>query len=358
MKIYLVGGAIRDALLDAPVTERDWVVVGSSPQEMIELGYKPIGKDFPVFLHPETKEEYALARTERKVKKGYQGFDFYFDADVRLEEDLKRRDLTINAIAKDQEGNLIDPYHGQQDIKNKTFRHVSDAFAEDPVRILRVARFAAKLPHFSLAEATITLMKRMSENGEVDALVAERVWKEFEKSLHLSSPQRFFEVLIACDAQNILWPYISDAEIQSLTAISTSNADAHCRFACLCHTLSKQNLDTLIKTYRIPKLFAELALLCQQHADDYRLLDTTCAESIYTLIRQVDGLRRPERLTSFCSAIEYGTPSSKQQLLQTAVTAIQQIDSSQLQSLNLKGKAFADALKIEQIKAIEDQLNY
>lgn len=207
MKIYQVGGAVRDKLLGKPVKDRDWVVVGSTPEEMKSLGYKPVGKDFPVFLHPETKEEYALARTERKTGKGYKGFTFHTSSEITLEDDLVRRDLTINAMAEDEDGKLIDPFGGEQDLKDSMLRHVSPAFVEDPLRVLRVARFAARFG-FKIANETMTLMQTISASGELEALVPERVWTELEKALGGKYPTRFLLVLRACNALKVLFPEI------------------------------------------------------------------------------------------------------------------------------------------------------
>lgn len=213
MKTYIVGGAVRDALLGLPVQDRDHVVIGATPEQMLAAGFTPVGKDFPVFLHPSTHEEYALARTERKTAAGYKGFVFHTDEDVTLEQDLIRRDLTINAIAQDDEGDLIDPFNGQQDLRNKIFRHVSDAFAEDPVRILRLARFSARFavaPHdFVVAPDTMTLMRRMVDAGEIDALVPERVWQELSRGLMEVKPSRMFEVLRECGALGRLLPELN-----------------------------------------------------------------------------------------------------------------------------------------------------
>ncbi|MGH8400250.1 MAG: multifunctional CCA addition/repair protein, partial [Gammaproteobacteria bacterium] len=202
MNTYLVGGAVRDRLLGLPVKERDYVVVGATPADMAARGFKPVGKDFPVFLHPESNEEYALARTERKTARGYHGFEFHAAPDVTLEDDLRRRDLTINAIAEDKHGALIDPYHGQHDLEARVLRHVSPAFAEDPVRVLRVARFAARFAPlgFRLADETLVLMRQMTDDGEVDALVAERVWQETAKALQTQTPSVFFTTLRECGA--------------------------------------------------------------------------------------------------------------------------------------------------------------
>ena len=211
MKIYLVGGAVRDELLGLTVHERDWVVVGAQPQELLDLGYKPVGKDFPVFLHPQTNEEYALARTERKTGPGYRGFDTRFSPDVTLEQDLERRDLTINAIAKDVETNtLIDPFGGERDLRERTLRHVSKAFIEDPVRVLRAARFAARFAPlgFTVAPETMQLMREIAARGELEALVSERVWQEMHKALQMPAPWKFFEVLREANALPIIFPEI------------------------------------------------------------------------------------------------------------------------------------------------------
>ena len=208
MKAYVVGGAVRDGLLGEPVNDRDWVVTGASPQDMLDAGYLPVGKDFPVFLHPRTHEEYALARTERKTAPGYHGFSFHAAPDVTLEDDLVRRDLTINAIAQQEDGTLIDPYGGQRDLAAKVLRHVSEAFAEDPVRILRLARFAARWPAFVVAPETTALMQQMVEAGEVDALVAERVWQELSRGLMERAPARMFEVLRSVGALAKLMPEV------------------------------------------------------------------------------------------------------------------------------------------------------
>ncbi|HEX3170228.1 MAG TPA: multifunctional CCA tRNA nucleotidyl transferase/2'3'-cyclic phosphodiesterase/2'nucleotidase/phosphatase, partial [Burkholderiales bacterium] len=208
MKIYAVGGSVRDELLGLPVTDRDYVVVGATPTEMVKLGYKPVGRDFPVFLHPTTKEEYALARTERKTARGYHGFEFHAAPDVTLEDDLARRDLTINAIARDDAGNLIDPFGGAADLKARVLRHVGPAFAEDPVRILRVARFAARFG-FTIAPATLEQMRHMVVDGEADALVAERVWQELARGLMEQRPSRMFEVLAECGALAAILPELA-----------------------------------------------------------------------------------------------------------------------------------------------------
>src|SRR5215218_1314440 len=223
MKIYEVGGAVRDELLGLPVQDRDYVVVGATPDEMIELGYKPVGRDFPVFLHPETHEEYALARTERKTGRGYHGFQFHAAPDVTLEEDLQRRDLTINAIARDENGEIIDPYNGSDDLSLGILRHVSPAFAEDPVRILRVARFAARFG-FEIAPETAELMREMVSSGEVDALVPERVWQELARGLMEERPSRLFDVLQECGALARIAPELASLFEHADQASETSDA--------------------------------------------------------------------------------------------------------------------------------------
>ena len=259
MKIYLVGGAVRDDLLNYPVIEKDWVVVGACVNEMLELGYQQVGKDFPVFLHPVTKDEHALARTERNTAPGYKGFEVHASPDVTLEEDLIRRDLTINAIAKDEEGNLVDPYNGQADLQAKLLRHVSSAFSEDPVRILRVARFAARYAHlgFTVAEETLKLMQKMVADGEANALVAERVWQEFHKALGERNPEVFIQTLRDCNALKIILPEIDglfgvpqpvehhpeiDTGIHTLMVLQQATlltSETSTRFAALCHDLGK-----------------------------------------------------------------------------------------------------------------------
>jgi tRNA nucleotidyltransferase (CCA-adding enzyme) len=260
MQIYLVGGAVRDALLGLPVHDRDWVVVGATPQQMVDQGYLPVGKDFPVFLHPRTHEEYALARTERKTGRGYQGFAVHAAPEVTIEEDLARRDLTINAIAQpadEPKAALIDPFHGQQDVTQRVLRHVTDAFREDPVRILRVARFAARFADFTLAPETLALMREMVQAGEADALVAERVWQELSRGLMEDTPSRMFEVLRACDALQRLLPEVDrlwgvpqraehhpeiDTGVHLMMVLDMSarlHASLPVRVACLMHDLGK-----------------------------------------------------------------------------------------------------------------------
>lgn len=259
MKSYLVGGAVRDTLLGLPVKDRDWVVVGATPQEMLDAGYQQVGRDFPVFLHPQSREEYALARTERKSGSGYTGFTCYAAPDVTLEQDLLRRDLTVNALAQDENGTIIDPFNGQQDLRQRILRHVSPAFNEDPLRVLRVARFAARYAHlsFRIADETMTLMRDMTEAGELAHLTPERVWKETESALRTRNPQVYFQVLRDCGALKVLFPEIDalfgvpapakwhpeiDTGIHTLMTVSMAamlSPEVDVRFATLCHDLGK-----------------------------------------------------------------------------------------------------------------------
>jgi len=256
VKTYIVGGAVRDELLGLPVKDRDWVVVGATPEEMAARGFKPVGKDFPVFLHPATHEEYALARTERKSGRGYKGFNVHAAPDVTLEDDLRRRDLTINAIAKSEDGRLIDPFGGREDLKQGVLRHVSDAFAEDPVRILRVARFAARFA-FEIAPETMQLMRHMVSSGETDYLVPERVWQEFAKGLMEEQPQRMFEVLEACGLRERLLPELETQPEVLSGALAV-------RFALLCWALAEDEVETLCRRLRVPNEPRELALLASR----------------------------------------------------------------------------------------------
>ncbi|QEY26026.1 multifunctional CCA addition/repair protein [Neisseria zalophi] len=331
MKTYLVGGAVRDRLLNLPVTDRDWVVVGADAAEMMAAGFRPVGKDFPVFLHPQSQEEYALARTERKTAKGYAGFDFYAEKDVTLEQDLMRRDLTINAMAQDSDGLIIDPFGGQHDLQHKVLRHVSPAFAEDPVRILRTARFAARYD-FEVAPETMILMRQMVENGEVDALVAERVWQELAKGLMEPKPVRMFEVLRACGALKVLLPEVDalfgvpqradyhpeiDCGIHTMMVLqyaADSGLTLPERYAALLHDLGKaltpadilprhhghdmagvEPVRTVNARWKVPKACAELAeLVCRWHIIFHSVGELKPATVLKTL-KKVDAFRRPQR---------------------------------------------------------------
>lgn len=343
MQIFLVGGAVRDQLLNRPVTERDWVVVGASIDEILAQGFQQVGKDFPVFLHPKSKEEYALARTERKNGKGYTGFSVNADSSITLEEDLSRRDLTINAIAQDDQGNLIDPFNGQADINNKLLRHVSPAFAEDPLRVLRVARFAARYAHlgFGVADETLVLMRQMVSAGELDYLTPERVWKETQRALTEKNPEVYFSVLRDCGALKVLFPEINALFGVPQTATYHPEIDTgiHClmslqqavklsdepliRFATLIHDLGKATtpvnllprhighedrslpiIDTLCQRIKCPNDYKELSLaVAAWHTHCHRALELK-ASSVLKLLLRLDAFRRPERFEQFLVCCE------------------------------------------------------
>ncbi|PWQ96398.1 multifunctional CCA addition/repair protein [Leucothrix arctica] len=351
MDIFLVGGAVRDKLLGISVKDRDWVVVGTSPKRMLEKGYRSVGKDFPVFLHPESHEEYALARTERKTKAGYHGFEFDTAECVTLEQDLARRDLTINAIAEDAEGGLIDPYDGQADIKNRVLRHVSSAFAEDPVRILRIARFLARFHKlgFTIADETLTLMTDMVAAGEVDALVPERVWQETQKALTEDHPEEFFQALRSCGALKVLFPEIDrlfgvpqvkeyhpevDTGIHVMMVVHQCcllTDDPVTRFAALTHDLGKgitpadilphhygheesgvPLVTELCQRLKVPTEYRQLAeLTCRYHTHVHRAFDVK-PKTLLKTIMAADAYRKPERFKQFllaCKADSRGRPT-------------------------------------------------
>lgn len=300
MKIYLVGGAVRDTLLGLPVKERDWVVVGATPEQMLALGFQKVGRDFPVFLHPKTHEEYALARTERKTGKGYTNFVCYSDPKVTLEEDLIRRDLTINAMAQDENGDIIDPYNGRQDLQNKILRHVSQAFTEDPVRILRIARFAARFADFSVSPETNKLMQQMLAQGEVDALVPERVWQEFSRALSEAHPERFFMVLkdalvlprLFCDIDKY-WQQIQP----KLIKCAKLSPNPVVRFAViLFNFMHLDEIRDLCNKYKTPGEYKELALLTNKLKPQLENLLNQSSQDYLTILETMDAYRRPERL--------------------------------------------------------------
>lgn len=327
MVIYEVGGAVRDRLLGLPVQDRDWVVVGATPQDMEALGFKPVGRDFPVFLHPETHEEYALARTERKVALGYHGFQFQTGADVTLEQDLLRRDLTINAIAADASGALIDPYGGQADLAARVLRHVSPAFSEDPVRILRVARFAARFA-FSVAEQTMELMRRMANAGEVDALVPERVWQEFSKGLVEAHPTLFFQVLRDAGALDLCLPgcaTLADADSEGARGLDRAaqlKLGLPARIAVL--ALTVEAAPALAERLRWPSALVDLARLCTQAGTALRRLDWrgADAEALLHLIECADALRRPQRLEEALSGVACLYPHDGRRAMATVLAAL------------------------------------
>lgn len=341
MKAYLVGGFVRDSLLGRPGGDRDWVVVGATPQQMLAAGFRAVGQDFPVFLHPETGEEYALARTERKTAPGYRGFHFHAAPDVSLEDDLRRRDLTINAMARDADGHLIDPYGGRQDLQDRVLRHVSEAFVEDPVRILRLARFAARLPAFRVAPETQSLMIHMVESGEVDALVPERVWQELSRGLMEPRPSRMFEVLRACGALARLLPEVDrlwgvpqppehhpeiDTGVHVMMVLDVSarlQLSLPARFACLCHDLGKGTtprgdwprhlgheqrsvnlLSDVVARWKVPNDCAELAeVVAREHGHIHASLRLQAA-AVVRLLERCDALRKPRRFAEVLQACE------------------------------------------------------
>ena len=328
METYLVGGAVRDKLLGLPVRERDWVVVGATPEEMLALGYTPVGRDFPVFLHPKTRDEYALARTERKTGHGYTGFATCSDPGITLEQDLLRRDLTINAMAETATGELIDPYGGREDLENGVLRHVSPAFAEDPVRILRIARFAARFARrgFHVAHDTNALMRRMVAQGEVDYLVPERVWAELVKALAEEAPARFFEVLQGCGALERLFPEMAPLAGSTTTdghagtgialpvlgaAVPLSNNSCTRFAAWICDLdngtsggLADAVLDTLCTRYRAPNACRELSGLAVHHRRSIHQADTLRAAGLLDLLTALDAFRRGERLEQLLQVCE------------------------------------------------------
>ena len=343
MKRYLVGGAVRDALLGLPVKEKDWVVIGTTPEDMAAAGYLPVGKDFPVFLHPQTKEEHALARTERKTARGYHGFSFYTGPEVTLDEDLIRRDLTVNAIAQDDDGTLIDPYHGRRDLEQKILRHVSEAFAEDPVRILRLARFATRFAPlgFVIAPETMALMRRMVEAGEADALVPERVWQETQRALMHDRPSTFFQTLRECGALARVMPELDalfgvpqpeqhhpeiDSGVHVLMVVDRAariGAPVTVRFACLCHDFGKAIspahklpahhgheesglplVEKFCERLRVPAACRELALMVtRDHLNVHRAQELRPATLLH-LYERCDAFRKAERFEEFLLACE------------------------------------------------------
>lgn len=391
MQVYLVGGAVRDSLLGHPYQEKDYVVVGATPEHMLAQGFQPVGKDFPVFLHPKTKEEYALARTERKSGKGYHGFQFFTDTTVSLEEDLIRRDLTINAIAMDQDGKIYDPYGGQTDLENKTLRHVSEAFAEDPLRVLRVARFAARYsPYgFHIASETLQLMQTMAESGELDALTPERVWKETSLALLEDHADIYFQTLRDCGALKHLFPEIDalfgvpqrpeyhpevDCGIHTLMSLQQackSNYSLDVRFAVLVHDLGKaltpihelprhimheergvKPVTELCERLKVPTQTRQLALsVCKEHLKCHQIMSLKPG-TVWRLLQRLDVLRRPERVEAFVQACEcdargrLGLEDRPYPQAQYMLDAMQVVRSIKVQDLpeNIKGAEIGEML--------------
>jgi tRNA nucleotidyltransferase (CCA-adding enzyme) len=402
MEIYLVGGYVRDQLLGLKTKDRDWLVVGATADELLKQNYRQIGKDFPVFLHPVTNEEYALARTERKIAAGYNGFSFRATADVTIEEDLARRDLTINAIAQAVDGTLIDPFNGQADIKAKILRHVSPSFVEDPVRILRLARFAARFAElgFTVADETKKLMQDMVNNGEVDSLVAERVWQETMRALSEKTPARYFEVLRECGALKKLFPELEQLwgvpqpekhhpEIDSgihtmmvLTQAAKLSDDPRVRFAALVHDLGKgitpksqwpKHIDhesrgvplveALCDRYRIPNDYRELAIIVTKYHLHYHRAAELRDETFLKTLDALDAFRRPERFELFllaCEADSRGRTGyedkhfSQPDIYRKVFNAARLLNAKELVTQGLKGKEIKEELKKLRIQAIKE----
>ena len=407
MQIYMVGGAVRDRLLGRPVNDHDWVVVGATPEQMLAQGYLPVGRDFPVFLHPATREEYALARTERKSGRGYRGFVVQSSPDVTLEEDLSRRDLTINAIAASADGTsaggLFDPYHGARDIAGRVLRHVTDAFREDPVRILRVARFAARFTDFSVAPETMQLMREMVAHGEADHLVAERVWQELARGLMEEKPSRMFEVLRACGALAVLLPEVDrlwgvpqraeyhpevDTGVHLMMVLDMAarlNAPLTVRFACLTHDLGKGTtpadvlprhighearsarlLQAVAERLRVPVDCRETAdVVAREHGNIHRSGELNAA-ALMRLLERCDAIRKPEHFADVLLACEcdargrLGFEESaypQRPYLAAALAAAQSVVtrdiSAQAAAQGLRGPQVGDLIRRARIEAVE-----
>ncbi|MCG7585160.1 multifunctional CCA addition/repair protein [Photobacterium sp. OFAV2-7] len=401
MQTYLVGGAVRDALLGLPVKDKDWVVVGATPQQMLDLGYSQVGGDFPVFLHPKTKQEFALARTERKSGKGYTGFICHSAPDVTLEQDLMRRDLTVNAIAQADDGSLIDPYNGHQDLLDKQLRHVSPAFVEDPLRVLRVARFAARFAHlgFTVAPETLALMQDMVVAGELSALTPERVWKEWEKSLSSENPEIFLKVLRQCGALGVIMPEIDalfgvpqpeqwhpevDTGLHTLLVAEQAaklSTDTAVRFAAQIHDLGKAltpaeewpshkmhcqtgigAIKSLCQRLRIPNEYRDTALMvCAQHTKVHHANELRPGTFI-KIFDQVDAWRKPERIKQLalcCRADVRGrtghenAPYIQADILQATFAAAQQVAVKPIVEAGFTGKAIKEQLALHRADAVK-----
>ena len=337
VKIYRVGGAVRDKLLGLPIQDEDFVVVGASVDDMLALGFLPVGKDFPVFLHPQTHEEYALARTERKSGRGYKGFQVETGQHVTLEEDLARRDLTINAMAEDETGELIDPFHGQQDLKAGILRHVSEAFVEDPVRILRIARFAARF-QFEVAKETMVLMQQMVVAGEVDALVPERVWQEISRGLMEKYPARMLKVLKETGALKIILPELEEVvtaeRLQVLDRMAKVEESLACRFGVLTFDLTREALQNLNKRLRLPQSL--LSLVCRLEAEKVDLLSgkTLSISALLTVLVRCDVMRRPmlfeDMLNVFSWLLPQWEKAGHAEFFRKAATAIREVDGGKV----------------------------
>lgn len=402
MQVYCVGGAVRDELLGLPVKDRDYLVVGTTPEAMVKLGFQPVGKDFPVFLHPTTHEEYALARTERKTAKGYKGFTVHASPEVTLHEDLARRDLTINAIAQSQDGQLIDPYHGMDDIAAKVLRHVSPAFAEDPVRILRLARFSARLTDFSVADETMSLMQGMVEAGEVDALVPERVWQELSRGLMEAKPSRMFEVLRACGALARLLPELHrlwgvpqppqhhpevDTGVHVMMVVdyaAKQQFSLPVRYAALMHDLGKGTtpkellprhighelrsvalLKDVNDRLRVPNDCKTLAQMVAKFHGKLHAVPHMKASTVLTFLTELDAFRQPERYAAFLQACEADSRGrtglehcslTEAALLTQALQAAMQVDAGKIAKLHDGAEHIKNAIFDARLDAIKQKI--
>ena len=386
MKMWLVGGAVRDILMGLPVQDRDWVVVGATPQDLLSQGYLPVGQDFPVFLHPITHEEVALARTERKTGPGYHGFSFHAAPEVTLEEDLLRRDLTINAMAQDENGTVVDPYGGRRDLLNKVLRHVSPAFSEDPVRILRLARFAARMPNFTIAPETLQLMQKMVQAGEVDALVSERVWQELARGLMATQPSRMFETLQRCGALERLLPELEvlcqvrpasadpeerrtrDHWMRVLDQAAELDAPLTVRFACLGNQIQGlEQVQRLSQRLRVSTECRDLAEAVARHHEGIHGAVSLGAEGVVTLLMQCDAFRRPERFHNMLWACECHfqakpgfkkVPYPPQNFLWAALKLAQEVNSQDIARkaamAGLKGGEVGKKIQAERAQRLRD----
>lgn len=372
-RTWLVGGAVRDELLGLPVTERDWVVVGACPEDMLAAGYRQVGSDFPVFLHPRTGEEYALARTERKHGHGYHGFTVHAGADVTLEEDLQRRDLTINAIARGDDGVLVDPYGGRADLEARVLRHVSDAFREDPLRVLRVARFAARFAGagFRVAAETRALMSAMVAAGELAWLTPERVWKETERAIGEPCPERYFDELTDCGALAVILPEIADCWSHSRSharralrqVVDAGHECAAMRLAAVCHELDADaGIRALEQRLPLPRRTADMVARTARGWPEFAVLESGAAAAVWSLVQRFDALRRPQEFTrlvtvwSLIAAARGEASSSRQQALLTAAQAASAVRGRDLADTGLSGPEFGAALAQRRYAAVEAAL--
>ena len=401
MELYKVGGCVRDRLLGLPVKDQDWVVVGSNVDEMLSQGFRPVGKDFPVFLHPQTQEEYALARTERKTAPGYHGFEFHASPEVTLEEDLARRDLTINSMAEDTDGNIFDPFNGQADLQNKILRHVSPAFVEDPVRVLRLARFAARFG-FQVAGETKQLISLMIANDELEHLVAERVWQELEKALSTKQPSLFFYCLREVGALKILFPEIErlfgvpqiskwhpevDTGVHAMLVLDQAariSDDIAVRFAALCHNLGKGTTPAdilpshtghekrsvaltqdLCERLRVPREMTSLAIKVAEFHTHMHLLFELRASEVLNVFEGLDAFRKPQRFSQYLLAGEAdfrGRPGyeaaqmPEKAAFQACFDAVQQVNAATFISQGLQGPAIAAAMAKQRCMVIDEVL--